>query len=858
MSEQLNEHQVRIQKLHALREAGINTYVTRFERTHNTVELHELAKNQTLPTGEELMKTGAKNIYSAAGRLMMYRTHGKLSFATLQDGAGQIQVAWIKDMCKLQIGKELVSALQIDGQEMTAYKFAEKYLDLGDFIWVQGELFMTNHGELTILINEFQLLSKAVRPLGDKWHGVENLETRLRKRYLDTTMNPEVSQMLHRRSKFWQSMRSFLLEEGFMEVETPVLEVTTGGADANPFVTHHQALDIDVFLRISCGELWQKRLLVGGFEKTFEIGRIFRNEGMSPEHAQDYTQMENYRAYADYRDMMDLVKRMYLYIFDNVYGKRVFGIRGYTVDFDKPWEEIDYTTIIKEKTGIDIRKATDKEITNKLEELKVSYDPFNRIRLIDTLWKYCRKQLSGPAFLVNVPTFMSPLAKSSPTNPEVTERFQVIIAGSEVGNGFSELNDPLDQRARFTEQQELRDEGDAEAQMADREYVEALEHGMPPAAGFGVSERMFSFLENLPIREAQFFPLMKPEEGESKNEEVKNKETKIAVALLNTSLSLEPRQELNTIAHLNASFAARHGNELFTQDEVITADNHKIKLNIKHAIMIKQWGANKDLIQLMEHAKEQWVDCVTFTKEMIETTSDKKVIESTKLKNHDQVEYLGILLFWDKKIVDELTKSYSLYGSEKTASMEVTETTEYGTLPTLDQAHALVDEYLTETKRHCLQVGNVMESFAKRLGEDTHLRYLAGLLHDIDWDHIAKDGDKHLKDEFEKIMDKIHAPQALRDDIKSHGERLTGVPVNSTIRKYLASIDELSGFIHAYSLMRPTGLEGMDVAGVKKRMKDKKFAAGVDREHVMNCEKYLGISFDEFAGQVIEAMQAIK
>ena len=209
------------------------------------------------------MVRGAKNLYSIAGRLMMYRTHGRLSFATLQDGVGQIQIAWIKDLCKLVSGTELLSSLSIDGQEVTAYKFAEKYLDLGDFIGVRGELFVTNHGELTLLVNEFQLLSKALRPLGDKRHGVEDLEKRLRKRYLDTTMNTEARDMLHRRSKFRQSMRSFLLQEGFIEVETPVLEITTGGADANPFVTHHQALDIDVFLRISCGELWQKRLLVG-------------------------------------------------------------------------------------------------------------------------------------------------------------------------------------------------------------------------------------------------------------------------------------------------------------------------------------------------------------------------------------------------------------------------------------------------------------------------------------------------------------------------------------------------------------------------------------------------------------------
>ncbi len=712
----LDEHQTRLTKVTQLTDAWINCYVTKFSKTHTITQLQELVKNYTLPDAELLMQEWAASTYSIAGRLMLFRTMGKISFWQLRDSTGDIQIAFVKDLCSLDTGTTCVPSLHIADTELSAYKFVEKYLDVGDFVWVRGELFVTKHGELTLFVNEFQLLTKTLRPLGDKRHGIEDIETRLRKRYLDTTMNTETKAMLMRRSNFWQAMRTFLLQEWFLEVETPILEVTTGGADANPFATHHNALDIDVFLRISCGELWQKRLLVGGFEKTFEIGRIFRNEGMSPEHAQDYTQMENYRAFADYRDMMSLTKNMYLHIVDTVYKKRVFEIRGYTVDFTKEREEIDYTSIIREKTGIDIWQATEQEIEAKLTELGVNYEPHNRIRLIDTLWKYCRKQMSGPAFLMNVPKFMSPLAKSNAQAPHLTERFQIIIAGSEVWNGFSELNDPLDQKARFVEQQAMRDAGDDEAQMADREYVEALEHGMPPAAWFGVSERLFCFLENLPIREAQYFPLMRPE-------------------------------------HI--------------------PEDHKPQLQ---------------------------------------------------------------------------------KGPGQTSISEVT-TPE--NLPEEEQALQLIDTYLNETKRHCFQVGEIMRAFAKELWQDEHYRWLAGVLHDIDRDHIAKDGSKHLKAEFEHIMDSIDAPQLLREDIKSHGERLTWVPVNSLIRHYLASVDELSGFLFAYSLMRPTGFDGMEVKGVMKRIKDKTFAAGVDREHLRNCEKYLNISLEEFAGKVITIMQQI-
>jgi lysyl-tRNA synthetase class 2 len=316
-------------------------------------------------------------------------------------------------------------------------------------------------------------------------------------------------------------MREFLIGEGFLEVETPVLENTAGGADASPFITHHNALDIDVYLRISMGELWQKRLMVAGFEKTFEIGRQFRNEGMSAEHLQDYTQMEFYWAYTDYKKGMEFVEKFYKHVVQEALGTLKFSVGKFDIDLGNKWETYDYRETIRKMTGIDIMKTNISEIEKKLKELKIDYDKkgFNITRAIDNLWKYCRKSIGGPGFLINVPVVMEPLAKRIEGNEGFVQRFQVILGGSEMGKGYSELNDPIDQAERFAEQQKLRDEGDDEAQMEDNDFVEAMEYGMPPTFGFGVSERLFSFLMNRPARECQIFPLMKPKDGNVKNED---------------------------------------------------------------------------------------------------------------------------------------------------------------------------------------------------------------------------------------------------------------------------------------------------------------------------------------------------
>jgi len=471
-------------KLEALRKAGIDPYPAKSKRTKTAAEVRadkELVDSDTLVV--------------AAGRLTAKRGHGKLIFADLTDESGKIQLVFKSDILSVD------QFVMLDNVEV------------GDFVEAKGTVFVTKAGELSIQVKKLTVLSKTIRPLPEQWFGLKDEEVRLRKRYLDILLNPELKELFVKKARFWQATREFIIQKGFLEVETPVLEVTAGGADANPFTTHYDAHDIDVYLRISAGELWQKRLMVAGFEKTFEIGRQFRNEGISKEHLQDYSQMEFYWAYANYEDSMKLVQEMYQFVAKETFGTTKFSVNGFDVDLAGDWPQIDYSETIKEKMNIDVMLASEDEIREKLRELKVDFDMNEkRGRLIDILWKQIRKTIAGPVFLVNHPVEVSPLAKRKSDNPKLVERFQPIIAGSELGNGYSELNDPLDQRERFEEQAKLRAAGDSEAQMNDLDFVEALEYGMPPTTGFGFSERLFAFLAGKTVREAQIFPLMKPED----------------------------------------------------------------------------------------------------------------------------------------------------------------------------------------------------------------------------------------------------------------------------------------------------------------------------------------------------------
>ncbi len=475
----------RLAKLDRLRLEGINPYPAHTDRTH-TIE-------KFLKEHASLEKSATR--LTLAGRITSIREHGALTFLDLFDGTGKGQVI-----------------LEKESVDKNSFDLFRATIDTSDILEVSGTAFTTKRGMPSLKVDSWHILAKSLRQVPDEWFGIKDEDERYRKRYLDILLSPEIADRIKRRSLFWNTIRSYLLDKGFIEVETPVLETTTGGADARPFITHHNALDIDVFLRISAGELWQKRLMVAGLPKVFEIGRIFRNEGMSFEHLQDYTQMEFYEAFKDYEAGMEMITDLYRTIATKVYDTQIFMVKDFTIDLGKNWELYDYCTLINKEFGIDPLETTAEEVRGILESHSISYDSngFNIERGVDLLWKQIRKSLGGPGFLLGVPAYLEPLAKRSDKNPKIVERFQVILGGSENGKGYSELNDPIDQAERFGHQQTLREQGDEEAQMNDTSYIEALEYGMPPTFGFGVSERLFSYFEGISGREAQIFPLMRP------------------------------------------------------------------------------------------------------------------------------------------------------------------------------------------------------------------------------------------------------------------------------------------------------------------------------------------------------------
>lgn len=441
---------------------------------------------------QDAKKMSGKKVF-VAGRLKSLRPHGKITFADLEDESGKIQLFF--------------SQAELPGE----YDFLNN-LDLGDFISAEGEIFKTNAGEITVKVASFQLLTKSIRPLPSNWYGLKDTEERLRKRYLDLLINPEIRELFRLKSKFWAQMRKFMVDQGFMEVEAGVLEPIPGGADARPFITHMNALDIDLYLRISL-ELPLKRLLVGGFEKVFEIGRIFRNEGIDDEHLQDYTQIEFYWAYADYNQLMDFVRVMYRTIIFETFGKLKTSWQGHLINWAGIWSKVEYTDLLNEYWKTDVDKMSVEDLYQLAKKLEIKVEPnLGKGRLLDYLYKKTiRPKLIQPMFVINHPVEVEPLAKRLEKDSSKVQRMQVLAMGTELGKGFSELNDPIDQRLRFEEQMKLRAAGDEEAQMMDEDYVEAMEYGMPPNAGFGVSERLFSMLVDKPIRETTLFPLMKPD-----------------------------------------------------------------------------------------------------------------------------------------------------------------------------------------------------------------------------------------------------------------------------------------------------------------------------------------------------------
>ena len=489
-----DEREIRLRKLKELQEMNISSYPARINRKQTIKEALDAKEDAEL---------------SVAGRLMTKRDMGKLMFCHLQDESGRMQIAFKQD----EIG--------IDN-----YKLFSKKIDSGDIVEVQGKKFMTHKGEPSILVSSWTLLAKTLLPLPDKFHGLNDEEVRYRKRYLDLLVNPEEKAKIVVRGKILRYIREFLQNENFIEVETPVLETISSGAMARTFDTHLNAYDLDVHLRICMGELWQKRLLVGGFEKTFEMGRAFRNEGVDHQHNPEFTMLEYYWAYADYEDNMTLHEKLIPYVVENSIGKLEVEVDEHKINFAGPYPHITFHDAVLKYSGIDIDEYNDLEELKKVMSSK-GYDHENlteRGKLLDNLYKQsARKELIQPTFVLNYPIELKPLAKKA-EDPRYTEMFQLIVNGFELSNSYTELNDPIDQRERFEEQVKNKEEGDDEAMANDWSYVEALEHGMPPATGTGIGIDRFAALitGSHTLREVTAFPLMKPvEEVEEKDEKKK-------------------------------------------------------------------------------------------------------------------------------------------------------------------------------------------------------------------------------------------------------------------------------------------------------------------------------------------------
>lgn len=478
----------RLRKLQDLKELGFNPYPAEAHRTHNTADI--------ISQFEQLENQPA----TISGRIMALRKFGKLAFIVVKDMSGQVQLF-------LQEGA--VAARDVSQNQLGLEDLP--LLDTGDFIEATGTIGKTKTGEVSLFVTNLRLLGKALRPTPTD---LSNKEERMRRRYIDMSVNQDVRDRFIRRSRFWQATRDYLNNNGFIEINIPVLEHTTGGADANPFVTHMDALDEDFYLRIS-HELPLKRLLGAGYEKVYDIGPRFRNENYSDEHLPEHVAMEWYWAYANWQDGMKFMEGMYKEVLEKTFGTLQFKLGNFDVDMSGEWEVWDYATVVKNRYGIDVFTSSLEEVKQALKDNNLEVEQTeNRARGIDKLWKNIRKDVAGPVWLINTPTFISPLSKANPDNPETVQRFQPVIAGSELGNGFSELNDPIDQLNRFVEQQGMRDAGDEEAMMLDIDFVEMLEYGMPPACGWGYSERVFWIFEGVTAREGVPFPQLRHEYDE--------------------------------------------------------------------------------------------------------------------------------------------------------------------------------------------------------------------------------------------------------------------------------------------------------------------------------------------------------
>jgi len=644
-----NERQKKAEKI---RNLGINPFSTaKFEKTFSA----KTAKNLPAKNLEEIQNS-EKNPVKIAGRLVLFRAMGRLAFGQLLDGAEKIQICFQKNHFKVENLSE--------NSEISPMKFVEKLVDLGDFLGVAGDIFETKHGEKTLFIRHLKFLSKSLRPLPEKFHGLENREKCYRERNLDLISNAETFSRFEKRSQMIAEMRNFFHEKKFLEIETPILQSVASGAMAKPFLTHHNALDHDFVLRIAL-EIDLKKAVGGGFERVFEIGKCFRNEGSDPSHLQEFTMCEWYAAFEDLETNKKWTEELLKKIAKKVFGKSIFEVfdkneNPVKIDFEKKFESVKFADLLEKYAGINMFEISDADLKKVAKKLEIDeIENRGRGNLLDDIYKKtARPHLINPTFVTDWPSDLKPLA--APNGDGTSRVFQLLVAGWEIVNSYGELIDPIVQRELFEAQAAAKNAGDDEAMEIDESFLAAMEHGFPPmtGSGFGV-DRIAALLSGQKnLRDVVLFPTMKPENSAKKKEK-----TKIATILLNDDAKLENWQKINTAAHLSAEFAAKNQNpkNLFLAEKIETKDAKKIPLNIKHAIVIKTAPKNADLKKVFADAKAKNLEIAVFSREMLETTDDKIVAKKSAEKDFSEIEFLGILIFGEKKTVDEITKNFPLF-----------------------------------------------------------------------------------------------------------------------------------------------------------------------------------------------------
>ena len=707
-----DERKIRIEKLNKIKDLGISPYLDRAVRTQTLFEASKLPE-------------GTKNV-QLSGRLMLKRVFGRLIFATIQDYSGRMQIALDKK--------------NLDPEK---FNFFSKLIDVGDFINARGEIFKTQKGEITLNTMDFSLLSKAIRPLPEKFHGITDLETRSRQRYLDLIMDNKTKERFKKRINIIKTMRNYLEDNNFLEVETPILQAKPSGAIAKPFKTHHNALDIDLFLRIA-PETYLKRCIAGGLERVFEFARCFRNEGMDPSHLQEFTLLEFYASYWNYEDNMDFTEKFIKHVLQKVNGSLKIKYKDKQIDFSGDWPRYTFKELITEHTGIDIDKYPEKEDLVKIIKEKnitleeVDFKKIGRGNLIDHLYKkVARPKMINPQFLIHHPIDLSPLARKNDDNPLITDRFQLVVNTWEIVNAYSELVDPIDQRERLLKQAEDRKKGDDEAMIMEEDFILCMEYGMPPISGWGMGIDRFTALltdeENL--REVVLFPLMRPIDSKKDNDG-----------------STARKEDISADVKTDAN-REKAGSDNST--ETIKPED------------IKELGVNKESLD-------------KFFKEKI--TSENLVCHS----------------YASAAVLRGVARKYNL-------------------------------------------------------NEDNY--YYLGLVHDIDFDEV-KDMTMHGKIEAEwlKAMGMKDYPL---NAILAHNSEGTGTPRVTFADYALTCSEAITGLISATAKIYPDKkVASVKVKSIVKRMKNKAFAAKVNRDHIRLCEK-IGLPLNEFVEIALDAMKEI-